>query len=48
MITGVSTANGNASLEAKPIWKKPRLRRLDAREAETGIFLGPELITELS
>jgi hypothetical protein len=48
MSTTDSSAKDEISIGKKMAWKQPVLRRFDAREAQTGIFLGPELITELS
>jgi hypothetical protein len=40
--------NDAASIGKRQVWMRPVLRRLDVQGAETGIFIGPELITELS
>jgi hypothetical protein len=48
MSTDNHSAKTTAPFEERQAWNKPMLRSVGAREAETGIFLGPELIVQLS
>jgi hypothetical protein len=48
MRTNETSAKDTAFSETRQAWKRPALRLCKAKDAATGIFLGPELITDLS
>ena len=48
MNTDDNAAKNGTVIKPRQAWKTPMLRPFDARDAATGIFIGPELIVELS